>query len=416
MTVTIEDVRAAAAVLNGHIALTPTKHSKTLSQIYGATLFLKVESLQFTASFKERGALNRLDKLDAGARKAGVIAMSAGNHAQAVAYHAQRLGIAATIVMPRHTPFLKVTNTEALGATVVLEGEDLDQAAAYAVAEAEAHGLAFIHPFDDEAVIAGQGTVALEMLEAVPDLEMLVVPVGGGGLIAGCITAAKALKPEIEILGVQSALCPAMLSAISGIERPNHDFTLAEGIAVKRPGRLTRAIIEDNGVELVTVGEGEIEQAVMVMAEIEKLVVEGAGAAALAAVIAARDHDPDRFAGRRVGIVVSGGNIDARLLAGVLMRGLVRLGRLVRLRVEISDQPGSLARISQRIGALGSNIVEVIHHRWFHDVPARLTGVEIMVEVRAPEEAGRLVEALAGDGFRVERLALSAGHTRGREA
>ena len=404
MTITIDDVRAAATVLDGNIAVTPTKHAKTLSQIYGATLFLKVESLQFTASFKERGALNRLNQLSPAERKAGVIAMSAGNHAQAVAHHAARLDIAATIVMPRHTPFLKISNTEALGATVVLEGDDLDQAAAHALSEAEAHGLVFIHPFDDPAVIAGQGTVALEMLAAIPDLETLVVPVGGGGLIAGCIIAARALNPAIEIVGVQSALCPAMLSAISGVARPNNNFTLAEGIAVKRPGKLTREIIEEHGIDLVAVGESEIEQAVMQMAEIEKLVVEGAGAAALAAVIA----DRGRFAGRRVGIVVSGGNIDARLLAGVLMRGLVRLGRLVRLRVEISDQPGSLARITERIGELGANIVEVIHHRWFHDVPARLTEVEIMVELRAPEEAGRLVDALAGDGFRVKRLALSA--------
>ena len=403
MTVTLDDVRAAARAIAGSVIETPTVHSPKLSDMLGADISLKLENLHYTASFKERGALNCLLGLGAGERAAGVIAMSAGNHAQAVAHHAQRLGIAATIVMPENTPFQKIANTEAFGATIALKGNDLAESGAFAAAEAEKRGLFLVHPYEDERVIAGQGTVALEMLDAAPGLDTLVVPVGGGGLIAGCILAAKGLDPGIEIVGVQTARCPAMLAALGGSDREIRADTLAEGIAVKRPGRMTRAIVAGAGTDILLVEEGEIESAIMLLAEAEKLVAEGAGAAALAAILA----HPDRFAGRRVGAVVSGGNIDARLLAGVLMRGLVRLGRLVRLRVEIEDLPGRLAGLTRAVGRLGGDIVEVEHQRWFHDVPARRTLIDLLVEVRSPGEAGRLVDGLEGEGYGVARLGLT---------
>jgi threonine dehydratase len=306
--------------------------------------------------------------------------------------------------MPRNTPFLKVANTEALGATVELHGSDLEHASAFARQQAATRGLVFVHPYDDPDVIAGQGTVALEMLEAEPALDTLLIPVGGGGLIAGCAVAAKGLRPDIEVVGVQSALCPAMLAEIRGETPPAAGLTLAEGIAVKRPGALTRAIVEREVDDIVTVEEGEIEHAIMLLAEIEKLVAEGAGAAALAAVIAHRE----RFAGRRLGIIVSGGNIDARLLSSVLMRGLIRSGRLVRIRVELSDEPGTLAALAAKIGELGANIVEVVHQRWFHDIPARLTDVDLTLEVRAPDDASRITAALEADGYGLRLLALTA--------
>lgn len=404
MSVTFDDVEAAARAIADSVIATPTVHSPKLSDMLGAHIRLKLENLQYTASFKERGALNCLLGLGEAERAAGVIAMSAGNHAQAVARLAGRLDIAATIVMPKNTPFQKVANTEALGATVVLEGNDLAEAAAFADAEIRARGLALIHPYEDPRVIAGQGTVALEMLEAAPDLDTLVVPVGGGGLIAGCIVAAKSIRPDIEIVGVQTARCPAMLAAIDGTGMDVRTDTLADGIAVKRPGRTTREIIARSGTDIVLVEEGEIESAIMLLAEAEKLVVEGAGAAALAAILA----HPDRFAGRRVGAVVSGGNIDPRLLAGVLMRGLVRLGRLVRLRAEIEDLPGRLAQLTRAVGRLGGDIVEVEHRRWFHDVPARKTLVDLLVEVRSPAEAGLLVDGLASEGYEVSRLGTTS--------
>ena len=400
MTIALADVMAAGRAIAGSVIETPTVHSPKLSDMLGTRIHLKLENLQYTASFKERGALNCLLGLGAAEREAGVIAMSAGNHAQAVAQHAKKLGIAATIVMPENTPFQKVANTEALGATVMLKGNDLSESATFAAAEAGSRGLVLIHPYEDARVIAGQGTVALEMLETVPDLDMLVVPVGGGGLIAGCIVAAKGIDPEIEIVGVQAARCPAMLSAIGGADLEIRADTLAEGIAVKRPGRMTRGIISGSGTDIVLVEEGEIESAIMLLAEAEKLVVEGAGAAALAAILAHRD----RFAGRRVGVVVSGGNIDPRLLGSVLMRGLVRLGRLVRIRVEIDDLPGRLAALTSTVGRLGGDIVEVEHQRWFHDVPARRTLVDLLVEVRSPGEAQKLVDGLAAEGYGVSRL------------
>ncbi len=404
MTVIFDDVEAAAATIADRVIETPTVYSPKLSEMLGTHIRLKLENLHYTASFKERGALNCLLGLTESERLAGVIAMSAGNHAQAVARHAQALGIAATIVMPRNTPFQKVANTEALGAAVALEGNDLAEAAVFADEEARTRGLALIHPYEDARVIAGQGTVALEMLKAAPDLDTLIVPVGGGGLIAGCIVAARELNPGIEIVGVQAARCPAMLAALGGTAVEPRADTLAEGIAVKRPGQTTRAIIAASGTEIVLAGEGEIESAIMLMAEVEKLVVEGAGGAALAAILA----HPERFRGRRVGAIVSGGNIDPRLLAGVLMRGLVRLGRLVRLRAAIDDLPGRLAQLTRTVGRLGGDIVEVEHRRWFHDVPARKTLIDLLVEVRSPEEAGALVDGLTAEGYEVSRLGTTS--------
>ena len=407
MIVALEDVEAAARAIAGSVIETPTVRSPRLSDMLGADIRLKLENLHYTASFKERGALNYLLGLDAAERSAGVIAMSAGNHAQAVAHHARGLGIAATIVMPKNTPFQKVSNTEALGATVILEGNDLAASAAFAAREAESRGLVVVHPYEDPRVIAGQGTVALEMLRAAPDLETLVVPVGGGGLIAGCIVAARGINPDIEIVGVQAGRCPAMLAAIRGTDPDIRTDTLAEGIAVKQPGRITRDIVSASGTDIVLVEEGGIESAIVLLAEAEKLVVEGAGAAALAAVLAERD----RFAGRRVGVVVSGGNIDPRLLAGVLMRGLVRVGRLVRLRVEIDDLPGNLARLTRAVGGLGGDIVDVAHQRWFYDVPARKTLADLLVEVRSPGEADKLFDGLVEEGYSVTRLG-STSETR----
>ena len=400
MTVAFDDVEAAARAIAGGVIETPTIRSPKLSDMLAADIRLKLENLHHTASFKERGALNYLLALGAAERKAGVMAMSAGNHAQAVAHHARQLGIEATIVMPKNTPFQKVANTEALGAAVMLEGNDLAESAVFAAREAESRRLVIVHPYEDPRVIAGQGTVALEMLAAAPELDMLVVPVGGGGLIAGCIVAARGVNPDIEIVGVQAGRCPAMLAAIGGADPEMRTDTLAEGIAVKRPGRMTRDIIADAGTDIVLVEEGEIESAIMLLAEAEKLVVEGAGAAALAAILAHRD----RFAGRRVGAIVSGGNIDPRLLAGVLMRGLVRLGRLVSLRVEIDDLPGSLARLTRAVGRLGGDIVEVEHRRWFYDVPVRKTLADLLVEVRSPGEADRLFDGLVEEGYDVSRL------------
>ncbi len=404
MTVSIEEIRKAERTLRGNIARTPLVHSRTLSEITGAELFLKLENLQYTASFKERGALVRLKSLTRAERARGVIAMSAGNHAQAVAYHASRMGISATIVMPHNTPFLKVANTRALGATVALQGDDLDEATRYAHEVAERDGLVFVHPFDDPHIIAGQGTVALELLRQQPDLEILVVPVGGGGLIAGCAIAAQAVNPDIEIIGVEAELYPSMRQALGGEPARSQGQTIADGIAVKEPGKLTRAVVAELVSEIVVVSEGAIERAVHLIAEIEKLVAEGAGATPLAAILEHRD----RFAGRRAGLVISGGNIDSRLLASVLMRGLVRSGRLVRLRVEVSDQPGSLSRVTRMIGDLGGNIVEVDHERWYYDVPVRMTQLDMLIEARDSDNAQAIVEGLAAAGFPARLLSNTA--------
>ncbi len=404
MTVTIAHIRDAAAALDGLVVRTPLVHSKTLSGITETELFLKLENLQYTASFKERGALNRLRALSDDERKAGVIALSAGNHAQAVAYHADRLGIEAVIVMPDNTPFIKVSNTQNLGARVELHGDNLNEASQFAHSLADEKEYVIIHPYDDDLVMAGQGTLAIEMLEQNPDLDILVAPIGGGGLIAGCAVAAKALAPKIEIIGVEAALYPSMKEAIEGAPATAEGHTIAEGIAVKSPGALTQPIIEKLVSEILLVSEGAIEQAVHLIAEIEKLVTEGAGAAPLAAVIENRD----RFAGKNVGLVISGGNIDSRLLASVLMRGLVRSGRLVRVRIEATDLPGSLARVTGLIGEHGGNIIEVDHERWYYDVPVRFTELDLLIETRDADNARDIVQALIDEGFQTRMLSSAA--------
>jgi threonine dehydratase len=402
--VTIDNIRAAAGAIEGAVVPTPFRTSITLSEMIGARVALKLEIFQFTASFKERGALNRLLALTGEERKRGVVAMSAGNHAQAVAYHATRLGIPATIVMPRDTPFIKVTNTERLGATVALHGANLEEAAAHAGKLGSRGNLTFVHPYDDAMIVAGQGTVALEMLESMPDLDCLLVPIGGGGLIAGCAIAAKAVKPDIEIIGVEAALFPSMRQSIAGEAITASGDTIADGIAVKTPGKLTRRIIAEHVDDIVLVPENRIEHAVHLYAEIEKIVVEGAGAVTLAALL----DDPERFRDRKTGLVVSGGNIDSRTLATVLMRGLVGAGRLMRLRVDVPDKPGNLALVTSLIGSLGGNIVEVMHNRWFRDVPAGRTGVDFVIEIRAPEDARTIVSGLADNGIQARQLSSDA--------
>ncbi len=404
MTVTFDDIRAAAALLDGAVLRTPTVPSPACSEATGADVILKLENFQHTGSFKPRGALVKLARLDEAARRAGVVAASAGNHAQGVAYHAQHLGIPATIVMPRATPFTKVARTEALGARVVMAGDDLTGAQARARELADADGLEYVHPYDDPDIIAGQGTVALEMLADHPDLEVLVVPVGGGGLIAGMATAARAVRPDIQVIGVQADLYPSMREAVAGREATCGGETVAEGIAVAIPGTLTRPTVAEHVSEVVTVDEETLERAIHLYLERQHIVVEGAGAASLAALLAA----PDRYAGRRVGLVVSGGNMDARLLSSILMRGLVRAGRLARLRVEISDVPGALGKVAGTIGEAGGNIVEVIHQRWFYDIPVKRAEVDVVVETLDPGHVEHLIARLIAAGFPTRRLRETA--------
>jgi threonine dehydratase len=358
---------------------------------------LKFETLQFTASFKERGALNKILTLTEQERGRGVITVSAGNHAQAVAHHCRRLGIRATVVMPRHTPFSKVTRTEELGADVILEGNGFTEACAAADALQARKGLTFVHPFDDPAVMAGQGTLALELLDDFPALDALVVPIGGGGLIAGCAVAAKARKPEIRMIGVQTASFPGMKAALEGTEAKPDRQTIADGIAVKSPGRLTRAVTAALVDEIVLVNEDAIERAICALVEIEKVVVEGAGAVALAAVAAY----PQLVAGQRVGLVLSGANIDSRALAGCLLRGLVRDGRIARLSIEMEDVPGNLARVAAVIGEAGGNILEVLHQRLSADVSLRYAALDIEIETRDRQHTERIVEQLTRAGFAV---------------
>jgi threonine dehydratase len=394
--VTIADIEAAAARLAGQVLDTPCVESKTLSQIVGAQVFLKFENLQFTASFKERGALNKLAALvESGQPMKGVIAASAGNHAQGVAYHAQRLGLRAVIVMPQHTPTVKVERTRGFGAEVVLTGDNFDEARDHAFALAEAQGLSFVHPFDDPLVIAGQGTIGLEMLRAQPTLDTLVIAVGGGGLISGIATAVRALKPGVEIVGVQTSRFPAMVNAVKGTAYPQGSSTIAEGIAVGQPGKITREIVRERVDDLVLVDEGDIEQAVLMLLEIEKTVVEGAGAAGLAALL----KDPARFAGRKVGLVLCGGNIDPLLLAAIIERGMVRAGRLARIRVAARDTPGVLARITALVAEAGANIDEVHHQRAFSTLSAQSVDVELVVQTRNPAHVRAVVERLQEAGF-----------------
>ena len=395
--VTLDDVRAAARRIAGAIEHTPCVPSRTLSKLTTAEVFLKFENLQFTASFKERGALNKLLSLSEADRRRGVIAMSAGNHAQAVAHHAARLGIPSVIVMPKGSPNTKIRNTQVHGARVVLEGENLFEAGKHARDLAARENLVFVHPYEDPLIIAGQGTVALEMLEAVPDLEMLVVPVGGGGLISGIATAAKALRPEIVVYGVESQNYPSMHQRLAGKPVECGGDTIAEGIAVKDVGNIAFGIIRELVEEVLVVKEETIERAVAALIEIEKTVAEGAGAAALAALL---EH-PARFAGKRVGLPISGGNIDSRVLASVLMRGLVRDARLVRLRVTMPDVSGSLAKVCALIAEAGGNIVEVSHQRIFGTSSVRSPEVEFLLETRDRTHTEALVAALEANGIRV---------------
>ena len=397
LPVTIADIRHAAKAIAGAVAPTPLIHAAALSELTGVEVYLKLETLHPTGSFKERGALNKLLTLNPNERGAGVVAMSAGNHAQGVAYHARRLGIPATIVMPAGTPFTKIDRTEALGAKVVLRGDSLVDARRAADDLARERGLIAVHPYDDKAVIAGQGTIGLEMLADRPDLDLLIVPVGGGGLISGIAVAAKALAPDAEIIGVQSALYPSMYRVLQGIDPglPTEGTTLAEGIAVKEPGTLTRRIVAAlvGAVRLVT--ERQLESAVELLLERQKLIVEGAGAAGIAALMA----EPERFRGKKIGIVLTGGNIDARLLASLLMRGLVRSGRLVRLRAELPDLPGVLSRVAGVIGGLGGNIVEVHHQRLFHDTSVKRAELDVVVETQNRRHADTIIDALVAAGF-----------------
>ncbi|MCH9018745.1 MAG: threonine ammonia-lyase [Proteobacteria bacterium] len=404
MTVTLDDIKAAAAAIEGEVVKTPTTHSRTLSEITGAEVVLKFENLQFTGSFKDRGALVKLKSLTPGEMAAGVIAMSAGNHAQAVAYHAQRLGIAATIVMPEGMPQVKAQNTLRFGARVVFEGETVDEAAIRARAMAEEEKLVFVHPYDDEKIIAGQGTAAVEMLEAYPEMDVLIVPIGGGGLIAGNAIAAKGLKPEIEVFGVEAALYPSMYQAINDLPSKTGGRTIAEGIAVKTVGALTRPIVESLVDEVMVVSEEDLEYGVQLLLEVEKTVAEGAGAAALAALLGHRD----RFAGRRVGLIVSGGNIDMRLLSSVILRGLVRDGRIVRMRIEIADTPGTLARITKVIGDADANIIEVYHQRAFSGQPAKNADLDVVIETRDAEHVRDIMAKLTAGGFRCTLLGREA--------
>ncbi|HEV2429908.1 MAG TPA: threonine ammonia-lyase [Burkholderiales bacterium] len=396
LPISAADVRAAAARLAGAIEHTPCLPSRTLSQLTGAQVFLKFENLQFTASFKERGALNKLLSLGVEERGRGVIAMSAGNHAQAVAYHAARLGIPAVIVMPKGSPNTKVRNTQVHGAKVVLEGANLFEAGRHARELAARDDLVFVHPYEDPLVIAGQGTVGLEMLDAVPDLDVLVVPVGGGGLISGMAIAAKALRNDISIFGVETQNYPSMYQRLNNLPVECGGDTIAEGIAVRDVGDTAFKIIKALVEEVLVVKEETIERAVAALIEIEKTVAEGAGAAALAALL----EQPGRFAGKRVGLPVTGGNIDTRVLASVLMRGLVRDARLVRLRVTMPDISGSLARVAGLIANAGGNIVEVQHQRVFGTASVKSTEIEFLIETRDRAHTEALVQALETNGLR----------------
>ncbi len=393
--VDLSAVQAAAARLHGQLLRTPCVASRTLSDITGAQIYLKFENLQFTASFKERGACNKLAQLSAPERARGVVAMSAGNHAQGVAYHAQRLGVRAVIVMPLFTPGVKIERTRGFGAEVVLHGQTLDEARSHALQLAEQQGLVFVHPYDDPDIVAGQGTVALEMLTDVPDLDTLVIAVGGGGLIAGMAVVARAMQPGIEIIGVQTTRFPAMVNAIKGTRHPQGSSSIAEGIAVGTPGQLPQAIIRRCVNDLLLVDEGDIEQAIVMLLEVEKTLAEGAGAAGLAALL----RYPERFKGKRVGLVLCGGNIDPLLLAAIIERGMVRAGRLTRLRVSARDVPGTLAVITATVAQAGANINEVHHQRAFTMLAAQHVEVELVIQTRGPQHVSEVVNALQAAGL-----------------
>lgn len=396
----LADIQQAAARLHGQVLRTPCVESRTLSQLTGAQVFLKMENLQFTASFKERGACNKLAQLSADQRARGVIAMSAGNHAQGVAFHAERLGIRAVIVMPRFTPGVKVARTRGFGAEVILHGDTLDAARAHALALAAEQGLTLVHPFDDAAVMAGQGTLALEMLAEQPDLDTLVVPVGGGGLIGGVATAAKALRPGLRVVGVQAARFPGAVNAVTGSAHPQGASTIAEGIAVSAPGALCLPILRQRVDELLLVDEGDIEQAIVLLLEIEKTLAEGAGAAALAALL----RHPARFVGRQVGLVLSGGNIDPLLLAAIIGRGLVRSGRLARIVVSARDVPGSLARVTALVADCGANVQEIHHQRAFTLLAAQNVEIELVLQTRDTAHVQELLARLRAEGLEAKMV------------
>ena len=392
----LREIQAAAELLRGHVLDTPCLHSRTLSELTGAQVWIKFENLQFTASFKERGALVKLATLSEPQRRKGVIAASAGNHAQGVAYHAKRLGIPATIVMPRYTPSVKVERTRAFGAEVLLAGDGFDDAKSHALELAPSLGLEFIHPYDDPHVIAGQGTVALEMLACEPTLEAIVVPVGGGGLIAGVALATKGLKPDIEVFGVQAARFPGVYAAFKGAEPHFGASSIADGIAVREPGKFIVHRARELLSDVLLVDEGDIEEAIVMLLEVEKTVAEGAAAAALAAVLKHRE----RFAGRRTGVVLSGGNIDPLTLAFIMERGLARSGRLARITVELRDLPGALAQVTSKLASLGANIEEVHHQRTFTHLPLQSAEVEFVVQTRNHAHVQDVLAELAAAGFR----------------
>ncbi len=400
---TLDHIRAAHARIRDAIVLTPTLHSKTLSDMTGANIYLKFENLQFTAAYKERGALNALLLLDPEKRARGVIAASAGNHAQGLSYHGTRLGVPVTIVMPVPTPTVKVMQTESVGGKVVLHGETFDDAYKYARTLEVEQGLTFVHPFDDPNVAAGQGTVALEMLDAIPELDMLVVPIGGGGLLSGMGTAARALKPDIGLIGVQAELFPSMYALLNGKQMPCEGDTLAEGIAVQVPGVFTSEVIRELVDDILLVTEPQLETAVSLLLQIEKTVVEGAGAAGLAAVMAY----PERFVGKNVGIVLCGGNIDTRLLANVLLRDLARSGRLARLRVTLQDRPGALFKVMRLFDEHRVNIIEIYHQRIFTTLPAKGLITDIECEARDADQLQGLIDGLKNEGYKVERVELN---------
>jgi threonine dehydratase len=404
MTVTLDDIKSAADQIAGEVVKTPVVHSSVLSEMVGAEIYLKLENLQRTGAFKDRGALVKLKSLKSDAMQKGVIAVSAGNHAQGVALHAKRLGIPATIVMPKDTPFTKVNRTQALGARVVLHGDTVNECIPFANVMMEKEGLTFVHPFDDELIIAGQGTIGLEILEVVPDLDAIICPIGGGGLISGVATATKAIRTHTEVFGVEAELFPSMYQAIHGLESTAGGETIAEGIAVKEPGKITQPIVEDLVDGIFLASELAIESAIETMLDQTKTVVEGAAAAPLAALM---EHKA-RFAGKKVALIVSGANISSRLLASILMRSLVRTGRITRLRITMSDNPGALASVAGHIGDTGGNIVEIIHQRMFYDVPVKSTQADIVVETRDQSHVREIVTRLSAAGFPCRQLGDTA--------
>ncbi len=404
MTLSIADIRAARIIVQGAVLRTPMLPAPKLSEFTGAEVFVKYENLQVTNSFKDRGALVKLSALGEAQRKRGVIAMSAGNHAQSVAYHARRLGVPATIVMPVTTPFVKVAATKSHGAEVVLHGETITESQARCEQIESARGLTLVHPYDDPEIMAGQGTIALEMLEDVPDLDILAIPIGGGGLIAGNAVAAKAVKPSIEIVGTEAALYPSVWNALTGENRPIGGPTLAEGIAVKNVGKLTLPIIRDLVREVILVDEAHLERAVNAYLTLQKTMAEGAGAAGLAAMLA----KPERFRGKRVGLILCGGNIDPRILASIMVRELDRDSRIVAFRLTIPDRPGVLGQIATRLGELGANILEVDHRRLFLDVPAKGAKLDVTTETRDAAHAQEVIAAMAADGYQPVRIETGA--------